>query len=198
MMPMPEPRLRLALLVVPPDDCRPDCSAGLAQAGARLIARTTTDAPRDFPKESAPELAVIDVPEIDPAVLAATRLLFTTLAIPVGVLTLRADLTRMTEALAAGAAAVQIATDRVAALPTLLLTAQAQFRHRQGLLDALAKARMALSERKTLDRAKGLIMAHLGCSEEAAYQRIRKLAMVRNLRISEAAEQLYNALVSLK
>jgi len=144
------------------------------------------------------DLAVIDAPRINVDVRAACRLLYETHALPVGVLVEQADMTALTDALAAGAASVQVAHDRRAALPALMITAYAQYRQRQGLLDELNAARLALSDRKAVDRAKGLIMEQLGCAEKDAYQRIRKLAMDRNMRIGEAAEHLAVAIENLR
>lgn len=52
----------------------------------------------------------------------------------------------------------------------------------------LDKARRALNERKVIERAKGILMARLGLSEEAAYKMLQKTAMDQNMRILDIAE----------
>lgn len=47
----------------------------------------------------------------------------------------------------------------------------------QTLRADLAKARADLSDRKTIERAKGVLMKERGLDEEAAYRLLRKLAM---------------------
>jgi len=53
--------------------------------------------------------------------------------------------------------------------------------------EELDRARLSLVERKTVDRAKGLLMEQKALSEEAAYKLLRKLAMDQNKRIGEVA-----------
>jgi response regulator NasT len=47
----------------------------------------------------------------------------------------------------------------------------------QALRDDLTKAHADLAARKTVERAKGLLMKDRGLDEEAAYRLLRKLAM---------------------
>ena len=52
----------------------------------------------------------------------------------------------------------------------------------------LQAARRALSERKVIERAKGVLMARLGLSEEAAFRALQKASMDQNRRLLEVAE----------
>ena len=54
----------------------------------------------------------------------------------------------------------------------------------------LAKARADLESRKTVDRAKGLLMKERGLDEAAAYGLLRKLAMDKGRSISAVAADL--------
>lgn len=51
----------------------------------------------------------------------------------------------------------------------------------------LESARRALNERKTIERAKGVLMARLEISEEYAYKMLRKTAMDQNRRLVDVA-----------
>ena len=54
----------------------------------------------------------------------------------------------------------------------------------------LEQARRALNERKSIERAKGLLMARRGLSEEAAYKMLRQTAMEQNKRMVDLAESM--------
>ena len=57
----------------------------------------------------------------------------------------------------------------------------------------LAATREALSERKTIDRAKGLLMKARGLSEEEAYALLRKTAMEKGRKLADIARALIDA-----
>lgn len=54
----------------------------------------------------------------------------------------------------------------------------------------LEQARRALNERKSIERAKGLLMARRGLSEEAAYKFLRQTAMEQGKRMVDLAETM--------
>ncbi|MFM9970933.1 MAG: ANTAR domain-containing response regulator [Burkholderiales bacterium] len=75
-------------------------------------------------------------------------------------------------------------------MPGILDVAIARFEAQQRLLAELALANLKLSERKLVDRAKGILMKSRALSEDEAYHALRKLAMTHNKRIGEAAQML--------
>jgi len=72
----------------------------------------------------------------------------------------------------------------------IIEAAIARFEQYRTLEEELAKTREQLAERKTIEKAKGLIMRQRGVSEEEAYQALRKVAMRTNRRVAEVAESL--------
>ncbi|RMX08692.1 ANTAR domain-containing protein [Corticibacter populi] len=60
----------------------------------------------------------------------------------------------------------------------------------QSMADELSKAREALHERKLIERAKGLLMAHRQLTEEAAYRAMRQMAMEQNRRLIDVAQSV--------
>ncbi len=72
----------------------------------------------------------------------------------------------------------------------VLDVALARFQHGEALRRELADARTQLSDRKLIDRAKGLLMSRQQLSEDEAYARLRKTAMDRGLRVAEVAQRL--------
>ncbi len=60
----------------------------------------------------------------------------------------------------------------------------------QVMSNELETARAALGERKLVERAKGLLMAHRGLSEDEAHKMLRQTAMNQNRRLVEVAESV--------
>lgn len=56
----------------------------------------------------------------------------------------------------------------------------------------LHEAKQALTERKLVEQAKGLLMKNLNLSEEAAFRKIQKRAMESNLKLIEVSELIIN------
>jgi two-component system, response regulator / RNA-binding antiterminator len=78
-------------------------------------------------------------------------------------------------------------------IKTIVDVAVAHFEDFQNLRTQLAQANLKLSERKLVERAKGMLMKARGLDEEAAYALLRKFAMDRKLKIAEVAQQLVDS-----
>jgi response regulator NasT len=96
----------------------------------------------------------------------------------------------MRQAMAAGVSAYVVAGLQPQRLASVLRVAIARFEQDRALREELARARSELSDRKVIDRAKGLLMKRQGIGEEAAYALLRKSAMDRGLKIAEVAQRL--------
>ncbi len=99
----------------------------------------------------------------------------------------------MQQALKAGVSAYVIAGLNPSRLMPVLQVAIARFEQDQALRDQLDSAQTQLSERKLIERAKGLLMDDVGLSEEQAYRHLRKLAMDRGQRLGQVAERIVEA-----
>ncbi len=81
-----------------------------------------------------------------------------------------------------------------AALPrpmrSILDVIEAQSRHIDDMRTQLESARLALTERKSIERAKGLLMRSRRLSENEAYSLMRQTAMKQNKRMYEVAEAI--------
>ena len=71
---------------------------------------------------------------------------------------------------------------------SILGLVQEQSRRLQAMGDELDAVRASLNERKVVERAKGLLMAHRLMSEEEAYKALRQMAMNQNRRLVDVAE----------
>ena len=72
----------------------------------------------------------------------------------------------------------------------IIEVAVARFDEYQRLVAELAEANLKLSERKLVDRAKGILMKSRDYSEDEAYHALRKLAMTRKKRMGDAARMV--------
>lgn len=75
-------------------------------------------------------------------------------------------------------------------LEPILRVAMERFESDQRLRAELSNTRRTLAERRTVERAKGILMKTRGMDEEDAYTALRKLAMERGIRVGEAAQQV--------
>ncbi len=98
--------------------------------------------------------------------------------------------TAIRAAIKAGVSAYVVEDIDVAKLESVLAVAQARFEEDQSLKQQVKVAEGKLNERKTVERAKGLLMQLRQLNEADAYNAMRKMAMDRNIRIVEVAEKL--------
>lgn len=96
----------------------------------------------------------------------------------------------MEAALAAGVSAYIVAGLQAERIEAVLNVALARFRHDEKIRGELADARHQLADRKTVERAKGLLMRHHGLSEQAAYERLRSMAMHKKIKLAELARRI--------
>jgi AmiR/NasT family two-component response regulator len=80
----------------------------------------------------------------------------------------------------------------------LIELTQAQSSRLQGLSDELENTRKALRERKLIERAKGLIMAHQDMTEEEAYRFLRTTSMNQSKSMADMAQSILDLSTILK
>ena len=98
--------------------------------------------------------------------------------------------THVKDAVAVGVSAYIVAGLAPQRIRPILDVAMARFQHEQALRAELASARNELQDRKTIDRAKGVLMQRQGLSEQAAYEKLRKTAMDKGLKLGEVARRM--------
>lgn len=94
------------------------------------------------------------------------------------------------EAVRAGVTAYIVDGLAAERIEPIIETAVARFEAFQSVQTELAQTRNKLSERKLVDRAKGILMQEKKVSEDEAYRLLRKLAMDRNATIGSVSEQV--------
>ena len=116
---------------------------------------------------------------------------------PIVMFTNDSDTAHVRDAVAAGVTAYIVAGLAPERIRPILDVAMARFQHEQALKRELAQTRSELDElsaelkdRKTIERAKGLLMQRQGLSEAAAYDKLRKTAMDKSMKLAEVAQRM--------
>ena len=94
------------------------------------------------------------------------------------------------EAVRAGVTAYIVDGLDVARVKPIVEVAVARFETHQALREQLAEANLKLSERKLVERAKGILMKTRSVDEEEAYAMLRKLAMSRSKKLADVAQSV--------
>lgn len=120
---------------------------------------------------------------------------------PIVMFTNDGDSANARHAVAAGVSAYIVAGLSSERIRPILDVAMARFEQEQELRRQLADTRTALDartaelqERKVIDRAKGKLMQRHQMGEQQAYEKLRKSAMDKNLRLVEVAQRLLDAM----
>jgi response regulator NasT len=101
------------------------------------------------------------------------------------------DLTRA--AMNAGLSAYVVDGLKMNRIKPVLETAIARFQVMRQMHSELDAAKQALADRKTIDRAKGILMRQRSLSEDAAYKLLRKAAMDQGRKVIDVAHALVTA-----
>lgn len=96
-------------------------------------------------------------------------------------------------ALNAGVSAYVVDGLQMDRIKPVLQTAIARFKMMRQFHFELNAAKQALEDRKTIDRAKGILMRQRGMSEDDAYKLLRTTAMSQNRKVIDVAQALVTA-----
>ncbi len=167
---------------------------GLRRAGHEVTASLTSAvALLKMIEELAPDVIVIDTESPSRDVLEHLVVMSQHTPRPVVMFATDQAPETIREAVRAGVSAYVVDGLDPARVKTILDVAVARFEDFQGLRAQLAQANLKLSERKLVERAKGILMKTRGLEEDAAYGLLRKFAMDRKLKIADVAQQLIDA-----
>lgn len=167
---------------------------GLRQAGYEVAASLSPPlALLKAIEEQSPDVIVIDTESPSRDVLE--HLVMMTQHTPRPVVMFASDAAPETirEATRAGVSAYVVDGLDKNRIKAIVDAAVARFEELQDLRSQLAEANLELSERKLIERAKGLLMKRRGLDEQSAYAMLRKTAMDRKLKLVEVAQRLIDA-----
>ncbi|MCG6902609.1 MAG: ANTAR domain-containing protein [Rhodobacter sp.] len=117
---------------------------------------------------------------------------------PVAMFVDTSDEEMTTAAMAAGLSAYVVGSPTPDRIKPVLRTAIARFKLMRQMRNELDAAKQALAERKTIDRAKGMLMRARNVTEEEAYGLLRRTAMDQNRKVIDVAQALLTAAALLK
>jgi response regulator NasT len=137
-----------------------------------------------------PDLLVIDSAMPDDALLSRLRELSLHSPLPIVLFTQEDSREFIYKAVRAGVSSYIVDGLNQNRVGYILEVAVARFSETDRLRRELEDTRANLAERKAVERAKGILMKQRGFDEPQAYHALRKMAMDKNLRIGQVAENV--------
>lgn len=164
---------------------------GLLEAGYNVVAVLPVDVflPERLAQIS-PDMIIVDAESQARDTLEHVVMATRDARRPIVLFTEDEDTTHVGAAIAAGVTAYVVAGMAPERVRPVLEVALARFQHEESLRRELAQARTQLSERKVVDRAKGILMSRHGIAEEEAYTRLRKSAMDKGMKLADVAQRI--------
>lgn len=162
---------------------------GLLEGGYNILAALPPDA--DLEEQIAqlqPDVIIVD--EQSDAALKKVVAATANERRPIVCFTEDNDKVKMQAAIEAGVSAYVVAGLSAERVKAVLDVALARFEVDQKLRFELSETRLRLAERKVIERAKGLLMERHHCTEDEAYRKLRRLAMDKNLKLSDVAQRM--------
>jgi len=164
---------------------------GLLQAGYNIIAVIPGDMyMSERIAQLQPDMIIIDAESDSRDVLEHMVMLTRDAPRPIVLFTEDDSQTNMAAAMEAGVSAYVVAGLQSERIKPVLDVAMARFNADQKLRSELSDTKAKLQERKTIERAKGLLMERHHLSENEAYQKMRKQAMEKNLKLVDLAQRM--------
>ena len=186
-------KLRVLLLDARADRAR-DLARTLEDAGCQVVAQLT--APVDLHaalRKVEPDLVIVDMDSPDRDTLEDMQRISSEQPRPIVMFVDESDSESIRTAVRAGVAGYVVKGSSPDRIRPVLEVAVARFEQFQALKSELARAQSTLAERKTIERAKGILMEKRGFSEEAAFRMLRKMAMNQGVRLAEVARHVLAA-----
>jgi response regulator NasT len=141
----------------------------------------------------APDVVLMDLGSPSRDTLEEMLLVSRALAKPIAMFVDQSDETMIGAAIDAGVSAYVVDGLRKERVKPVLDLAVRRFNAFARMQAELEEARTALADRKTIDKAKAILMTNRGMSEPNAYALLRSTAMNQGRRIVEVAEALITA-----
>lgn len=187
--------MKLRVLLVDEDeDRRRAVEATLTGAGYTVVGSIASG--RDLMtaiRHERPDVIVIDVDSPDRDALEDLCCIARDAPHPVVMFTHDDDAEKMRTAIRAGVSAYVVGGVSGERVRPIVEVAVMRFEQHQALRAELQQAKASLAERKVIERAKGILMRQRRCSEDEAYQALRRSAMERNRRLAEVAQSVIDA-----
>ncbi|MBC3868629.1 ANTAR domain-containing response regulator [Undibacterium oligocarboniphilum] len=164
---------------------------GLLEAGYNIVASIPGDIYLiDRIAQLQPDMIIIDAESDARDVLEHMVVITSEAPRPIVLFTEDGNPSQLAAAMRVGVSAYVVAGLQSERIKPVLDVAIARFEAEQKLRNELSDTKARLAERKTIERAKGYLMERHQLSENEAYQRLRKQAMEKNLKLIQVAERI--------
>jgi response regulator NasT len=164
----------------------------LTAQGYKVVAKVTADNIQAEVERSQPDVIIADLDNPGRDTLESLQAITRKRPRPIVMFTNDGDAATIELAVKSGVTAYIVDGMSPDRIRPILDVAIMRFREFQTLRSELELTRMQLSERKLIDKAKGLLMKK-GMDEDQAYHRLRKMAMDRNMKLPELARSIIAA-----
>lgn len=145
-----------------------------------------------------PDVVIIDLEDPSRDALADMFLVSRHVRRPITMFVDQSDSASIEAAVEAGVSAYIVDGLKKERMQAILQTCISRFNAFRKLREELDEARSQLDDRKTIDRAKGIVMRLKGLSEEEAYKLMRRTAMNEKRKLVDIAHSLITAAEMLK
>jgi len=163
----------------------------LGDAGYRVIARLPScDQLNAEIARLQPDVIIIDMESPGRDILEHMQTITNERPKPIVMFANQSDSGTIEKAIKAGVSAYIVDGLNAARVKPIIEVAIARFREYHALRQELQDTKAKLSERKLIERAKGILMEKRDMAEDEAYKALRKMAMDRNIRLVQAAENI--------
>lgn len=182
----------LSVLVIDESRSRAaEICAGLALAGYQVAAILADSASLTAEVEKLqPDVILIDTESPSRDTLENLAVVNKDMPRPVVIFTQEEGQSAIRDAVKAGVSAYIVDGLDPRRLKPIVDVARARFEDRQAMRRELDEVSRKLSDRKLVDKAKGILMKARGLDEEDAYHAMRKLAMERGQSIAKVAKDV--------
>ena len=182
------------LLVDDSEQRRDSVERSLAEVGCQVIGFvSSTDDLVSSVQRADPDVVIIDIESPGRDTLDSLQCVQSSTPKPIVMFTQDDNGQTITRATRAGVSAYVVDGISQKRVRPILDAAIERFMQYRQLSDELNRTRTELSERKVIDKAKGILMKQRGLTEDQAYTAMRKLAMSSNKRLFEVAESVVAA-----
>lgn len=166
---------------------------GLFEAGHHKVVLLHADKFVESVKAVHPDFLIVDLENPDRETLAKTLRIVEEFKLPTAIFVDKSDPPMTKAAIESGVAAYIVDGLKKERVGPIVDMAVVRFRSLNRLLEELNESKIALADRKVVERAKGILMKRRNLSEEEAYESLRKCAMDEKKRLVDIAQSILTA-----
>lgn len=162
----------------------------MSQNLSHIISIDNTDSLLVDIQKHQPAILILSIDSLSPSALDQLIKVNTECPVPIAVFAQQSSQQILKTAICAGVDSYVVDDVQEHRLPTIIDLAIARFEQFHNLTKELEQTKEKLSERKLIERAKGILMQQKNLSEDAAYVQMRKSAMNQGQSMAELSRRV--------